>query len=94
MVWAIRKGVPLLDWMPLLQGLFAASLILMAGQGLARFGIISILAACLGIMLTAAGADGNTGNAIFYAALGMAFLVSGGLTFRNYMRQAPPEKQP
>ncbi len=72
-----------------LQGLFVGLLIAFIGQGLIRFYVIGGFTAALGITLAAAAMPEEPGNAIFYGLLGLALVISGGLTLWHYLRQNP-----
>ncbi len=73
----------------LLQGLFVGLLMALIGQGLVRFYVLGALAAVLGVSLAVAAIPEEPGTGIFYGLLGLALVISGGITLWRYLRQNP-----
>jgi hypothetical protein len=78
------------NWMPLLDGVLLGLILLYIGLGLFRYYLLSAAAFLAGILLSLTQVGGNLGHAVFYAAMGLVLLVSGGLTLRSYLRQHQP----
>jgi len=77
-----------------LQGLFVGLLVAFIGQGLIRFYVVGGFTALLGIALAAVAMPEEPGNAVFYGLLGLALVISGGITLWRYLRQNPrPEEE-
>jgi hypothetical protein len=76
-----------------LQGLFVGLLIGFIGQGLIRFYVVGGFTTLLGIALAAVGMPEEPGNAIFYGLLGLALMLSGGVTLWRYLRHNPPPEE-
>jgi len=86
-----------LAWMPAITGLVVAGgwLIFASRLGLPRFFLLAIASLALGIGLSPAGLGDLLGLAIYYALMGLTLLLSGGLTLRRYLKQAPaPQEEP
>ena len=71
------------------QGLFVGLLMALVGQGLVRFYVVGAFAAILGIALAAIAMPEEPGTGIFYGLLGVALIISGGVTLVRYLRQNP-----
>jgi hypothetical protein len=86
-----------LAWMPAITSLIVAAgwLIFASRLGLPRFFLLAIASLAIGIGLSLAGLGDLLGLAIYYALMGFVLLLSGGLTLRSYLKQAPtPREEP
>lgn len=80
-----------LNWVPAITGLFVGLIWLISALrvGLLRFYLQSILALLLGFGLSLAEMEIYQSLAVFYVAMGLVLIISGGLTLRKYLRQDP-----
>ena len=86
-----------LAWMPAITGLIVggAWLIFASRLGLPRFFLLAIASLVFGIGLSLTGLGDILGLAIYYALMSLTLLLSGGLTLRSYLKQAPaPQEEP
>jgi len=84
-----------LAWIPALQGLIVGILLLYVGHtvGLARFYALAALSAVVGAAASLAGLGDILGDAVYFGAMGLALVVSGGITFLAYLsRNRPPSE--
>lgn len=94
----ITRNVTKIDSMVALTGLLV-SVILLFNQGwahgVARFYVLSALALILGIVLSVSGFGRGYNLGLFYGLMGIAFVITGGLTLRHYLRENPmPAEEP
>jgi hypothetical protein len=82
----IVMGAELQDWMPLLNGLLLGFLLIVIGQGLKRFYLLSAASVLIGLLLFTNHVGGNLGHGSFYSLIGLLLLASGCLTFVLYLR--------
>ena len=82
-----------LAWIPAVSGLVIGAYWLFQGHrmGMLRFYALAALSAIAGTAITLAGAGETLGLPMFYIVIGLALMVSGGLTLRSYLRQAPEQ---
>jgi hypothetical protein len=78
-------------WLFALQGLLPAASLIYLGHlvKLVRLQVLGALFAAFGIAVAAADPGLEQGMTIFWAGIGAIFLVSGGLTFWQYVRRHP-----
>ncbi len=81
-----------LAWIPALQGLLVGGFLLFYGYrlGLVRFYVLAICAVVAGTVTSLAGLGDLLGSSVFFAAFGLALLLSGLLTLGRYLRQTTP----
>jgi hypothetical protein len=82
------KAPPVIAWVPLLSGvLIGAALVYFSYKvSLGRIFVLAILSLLLGLSLGLSGLEDMLGLAIYYATMGLAFLISGGLALVSYLR--------
>jgi len=79
---ALDRATPLLDGVAV-----AIFLMFMARSALvSRFYLLAALAVALGAAAAAATPDERAGTALFFAAMGLAFVLSGAAVLRRYLR--------
>lgn len=80
-----------LAWIPAISGLLIGVYWLYYANrlGLVRFYVLAAVSAIAGAAITLAGLGESRGLPLYYAIIGLALLVSGGITLRFYLRQAP-----
>ena len=86
-----------LAWMPAITGLVVAGVWLLFASrvGLPRFFLLAIASLSFGMGLSLARLGDIPGLAIYYPLMGFILLLSGGLTLRSYLKQAPaPQEEP
>jgi len=96
LVVALMSTAPAsLEWMPAITGLIVAAgwLIFASRVGLPRFFLLAIASLAFGIGLSLSGLGDLLGLAIYYASMGFTLLLSGGLTLRSYLKQAPAPQE-
>ena len=78
-------------WLFALQGLLPGASLIYLGHvvRLVRLQILGALFAAFGIALAVAGPGLEQGMTIFWAGIGALFLISGGLTYLQYIRRHP-----
>ncbi len=88
-----RPGIE--SWLPLLQGVCGAWMLLMVGRaaGLARLYPVAFVSVVAGGIASLSGLDATAGDALYFLAMGTAMLLSGVLARRSYLRQAPPAEE-
>lgn len=88
----ITRTINTIDSMVAVTALLV-SVILLFNQGWAhgvgRFYVLSAFALILGIVLSVSGLARGYNLGIFYGLMGTAFVISGGLTLRHYLRDNP-----
>lgn len=84
-----------LAWMPAITGLIVAAgwLIFASRMGLPRFFLLALASLVFGIGLSLTGFGDIFGLAIYYALMGLTLLLSGGLTLRSYLKNAPAPQE-
>jgi len=84
-----------LAWLPTLQGLIGAAFAAYVGYrfGLTRFYALAVVSVLIGTSASLAGLGNELGDAVYYLAIGLAFIISGLLTLYAYLRanQRPTE---
>ena len=58
-------------------------------SGLARFYILGVISMLLGFAISAIGLSDGYGLGLYYALMGVCFLVSGGWTLNHYLHENP-----
>ncbi|MBE9473833.1 MAG: hypothetical protein IMY85_03015 [Chloroflexi bacterium] len=89
---ALFLNTPLsLNWIPAITGLIVGIVWLISAirVGLIRFYLQSILSLLLGVGLSLARLETYQSLAVYYAAMGIVLLISGGVTLAKYLRQYP-----
>jgi hypothetical protein len=89
LIAALMAGAPIsLEWIPGVSGLLFGAAWLYFGSrvGLVRFYLLAAFSALAGVSISLAHIPEDTGLAAYYALLGAAMLVSGGLTLWGYLR--------
>lgn len=88
----LTRAPATLAWVPLLQGLIVGAALLYFGQriGLTRFFVLALVSALAGVAASLAGLGESLGDAAYFGAMGVALLVSGGLTLRTYLSRTQP----
>ena len=78
------------SWLPTFQGFLIAGFLWWLGRvsGLARFQVLALTAALLGVAVSLAGASSTVSGALFFGPVGLALVVSGWLAFRRFTRAA------
>jgi hypothetical protein len=78
-----------LDWLPAITGLLIGGAMLFFSYrvGLARFALLALISSLLGCALSLVGLGNVPGLALYYGLMGLALLVSGGLTLARYLRE-------
>lgn len=78
-----------LRWIPAISGLLIGVYWLFYGHrlGLARFYAMAVISAVLGAAITFTGLEEQKGLPLYYVAMGLVLLVSGGLTLWSYLRR-------
>lgn len=76
-------------WMPLLDGVFLGLLLLVINHGILRFYLLAAISFLSGLLLAYLDFSGNLGHAAFYGMMGIAMLLSGALTLRDYLHHNP-----
>lgn len=76
-------------WMPLLDGIFLGLLLLVINHGILRFYLLTITSFLSGLLLAFADISGNLGHAAFYGIMGIALVLSGAFTLRDYLHHNP-----
>ena len=81
-----------LNWIPAITGLVVGIIWLISAfrVGLLRFYLQSILSLLLGVGLSLAKLETYQSLAVYYAAMGLVLILSGGLTLLKYIRHNPP----
>jgi hypothetical protein len=80
-----------LTWIPAVSGLVIGAYWLYQGHrmGVLRFYALAALAAVAGTAITLAGVGETFGLPLFYVVIGLALVISGGLTLRSYLHRVP-----
>lgn len=84
-----------ISWMPAVTGLvFGATGLFMGYRiGLLRFYLLGLGSLLLGGAASLSGLENISALAVYYALMGLALLLSGGLTLRSYLREtSSPEE--
>jgi hypothetical protein len=89
------KAPPVVAWVPLLSGLLiGAALVYFSYKVcLGRIYLLACLSLLLGLGLGFSGLEDILALAIYYAAIGLAFSISGGLALARYLRQNAPVQE-
>lgn len=86
-----------LAWIPAVMGLVIGAYWLYQGHRMEvlRFYALAALSVVVGTAITLAGVGETHGLPLYYAVIGLALVVSGGLTLRTYLRKTPvqPDEQ-
>jgi hypothetical protein len=80
-----------LAWIPAVSGLLIGAYWIYQGHrmGVLRFYTLGAFSAIAGTAITLAGLGVVNGLPLYYAVMGLALMVSGGLTLRSYLRREP-----
>ena len=62
-------------------------------SGLTRFYFLGALSAVLGILISMSGLSNGYALRLYYALMGVCFLISGGLTMAHYLHANPLPKE-
>jgi hypothetical protein len=84
------------DWVPLGDGLVVGAFLLVIGSGvgLRRFQVLAGFSGLAGLAALVAGLGEPLASAAYWAAMGLALMVSGALALWAYLHRAPqPEEQ-
>ena len=81
-----------LDWLPALDGVLAGAflLYLASSVGLARFNILAVLSAVMGVAMSVAGLGDTLGTGLYFAVMGVVLMLSGVITLIAYLRRTEP----
>jgi hypothetical protein len=81
-----------LAWIPFLQGIIIGGFLAYTGHrfSLTRFYALAVVSALVGTATALSGAGETLGDATYFAATGVAFMISGGLTLLTYLRHTRP----
>jgi hypothetical protein len=92
LVVLVRRAPPLATWIPAINGLFMAGLLLLVNRtaALVRLSFLAAVAAVAGLLLALSGAPTGTAVGTLFAVLGLTMAAGGGLALRHYLRHAPP----
>jgi hypothetical protein len=76
----------------LVQGVIGAAMLAGLGHSLdlRRFHVLAVLSIAFGLAAAATRLGDTLGDAIYFALIALALVVSGALTLRAYLRYAPP----
>lgn len=82
------------QWIPAVEGLSIAIFLLYLAHtlGLPRFSILALASAIIGVAAALGSLSEELGTAIYFCAMGVCLLVSGGLTLRNYLSRSSQGK--
>lgn len=80
-------------WMALMDGLILGIISLYIGKGLVRFYLLSGASFAAGILFAFLGLNDYLGHGSFYTTMGLLFIVSGGVTLVDYLRQHPDTEE-
>ena len=80
-----------LAWIPAVSGLLIGAYWVYQGHrmGVLRFYALAAISAIVGTAITLAGVGETLGTPVFYIVLGLALIVTGGLTLLSYLRREP-----
>lgn len=83
-----------LAWIPALQGVCIGGFILCMAYflGLVRLYLLAVLSFLVGPAATLAGLGDTLGTGVYFAAMGIAFLLSGSITLASYLRHTEPSR--
>jgi hypothetical protein len=92
LVVLIQRAPPLLAWIPAMNGLFIAALLLLLNRSvrLPRLSFLAGVAALTGLVLAIRGGPTGAGVAVLFAIVGLVMAAGGALALRRYLRHAPP----
>jgi hypothetical protein len=81
-----------LSWIPAVTGSIVAVVWLISGvrTGLLRFYLQALISVLLGAALSLLAWETYLSLAVYYSAMGLILIASGGLTLSKYLRQSPP----
>lgn len=84
-----------LDWIPLGDGLLAGAFLVYLGVqvGLRRFQFLAGFSGLAGAMIFLARLGSTVGSAAYFAAMGLALMVSGAFALWAYLQRAPTPKE-
>lgn len=84
-----------LDWLPAIDGVLVGGCLLYLGytMGLGRFYLLAAVSAAVGVGLSMAGTGDILGTGLYFVAMGVVVLISGGLTLAGYLRGARSEDE-
>jgi hypothetical protein len=88
----ITRNINTIDSMVAVTGLLVSAILLFNqgwAHGVSRFYVLSAIALILGILLSVSGFARGYNLGAFYGLMGVAFVISGGLTLRHYLRENP-----
>jgi hypothetical protein len=88
----IRKAPSLEAWIPAMNGLFIAALLLLLNRSarLSRLSLVSAVAAVAGLVLALAGWPTGLAISALFAIVGAVMAATGATALRRYLRHAPP----
>ncbi len=89
---AITRKINTIDSMVAVTGVLVAVILLVKqgwSFGVPRFYVLSAASLILGIILSVSGLPQGYNLGLFYALIGIAFAISGGLTLWKYLRENP-----
>ena len=91
-VQLLRVSQTPVNWIPTLDGVVIGIFLLYMGYklGLVRFYALAVVSALIGLSAALGGLDETMGSAAYFAGMGVALLVSGGLTLWSYLSQTQP----
>lgn len=77
-----------LAWIPALDGLLIGGFLLYSGHslGLARFYLLALLSALVGVAASLGGLGDILGTGVYFAAMALALLLSGAIVLLRYLR--------
>lgn len=81
-----------LAWIPALDGVLVGAFILVMASnlGIARFYLLALLSAAIGVAASLAGFGDILGTGLYFAGMGVALIVAGAITLAGYLRRTEP----
>ena len=88
----IARKIDFIDSMVAVTGVLVAVVLVVKqgwSSGVGRFYVLSAVSLFLGIALSFSGLASGYSLGVFYGLMGLAFVISGGLTLRRYLHENP-----
>jgi len=89
LVAVLARSAPGVEaWLSAFQGFMIGGFLWWLGRlsGLARFSLLGLVTALIGVLLSLAGGSSTVSGALFFGAVGLALMVSGWTAFRHFVR--------